>query len=289
MALFAMMNKNSAVKVYRIDTDKKTDADIVETFHNQQLYFEAHHCTELPFEAGYKPSYNECSVINKFTDATDLLDAVKRSTAMPVWDKNIGLENITALFMATEYPNVKNRIAIQSFSKKQILNASKYLWLRNNVFSLSDLMGFNLDDKLVAIIEDDKIKFRNFNNLRSIFDMNKYFSLATEKELESFVKQPIFDLPQGFDLNNLADTVIRKKVTLINESGILTKHTMAEITGAATTLKFDLKTSGTGAKTQIVMPSTKKEIKELLDFLDEDYFNSEITKQRFRSNSKRKA
>jgi len=289
MPLFAIMSKNSAVKIYRIEVDKKTDKEITLTFQNQLRYFETHHNTELTFDAGYSPSYNECSIIQNFTESAPLIDAVNRSTAMPKWEQKIGLEEVTALFMAPDYPANKNYIAIQSFSKKQILNASKYLWLSKGVFSMSDLLGFNLEDKLTAVIENDTIKFRNFNNLRSIFDMNQYFADATSNDIDNFVKQPIFDLPQGFNLHSLADNVIRKKVTLINKSGILSNHTVDQIKVAATTLSFPIKTSGAGVNEKIVMPTAKKEIKDLLDFLDEDYFNSEITKQRFRSNSKRKA
>ncbi|HCD7354121.1 TPA: hypothetical protein NDZ01_005297, partial [Klebsiella pneumoniae] len=53
MSLFAMMNKNSAVKVYRIDTDRQTDIKIKKIFDDQLSLFESHHNTELVFEAGY--------------------------------------------------------------------------------------------------------------------------------------------------------------------------------------------------------------------------------------------
>lgn len=289
MSLFAMMNKNSAVKVYRIDTDRQTDIKIKKIFDDQLSLFESHHNTELVFEAGYTPSYNECSYIDNFDEGKILLDAVQRSTAMPLWTKNVGLNDITAFFMAPAYPQVKDKIAIQTFSKKQILNESRYLWLSKNSFTMSDLLGFNLDDKLVAILEGDKIKFRNFNNLRSIFDMSPYFAEATKQEISDFVNQPVFNIPVGFDLPALADNVIRKKVTLINKSKILVNHTVTEIKNAALTLNFPIKTTGSGSSEKIEMPTNKKEIKELLNFLDEDYFNSEITKQRFRSKSKRKA
>lgn len=168
MPLFAVMKKTSAVRIYRIDTDQKTDKKIVATFKQQLIDFEKNHPKALPFEAGYSPDSNECSIINNFVEAAPLLDAVKRSTAMPKWDGTIGLEDVTALFMAPEYPANKDKIAIQIFSKKQILKSSKYLWLNNNVFSMSDLLGFNIDDKLVAIIENQSIKFRSFTSLRSI-------------------------------------------------------------------------------------------------------------------------
>ncbi|MDE1188217.1 MAG: hypothetical protein PW844_17270 [Pantoea sp.] len=287
MALFAIMNKTSAVRIYRVDTDKKTDTKITSAFRKQEADFETQYHKVLPFEAGYIPSSDECHSITGFQEAAPLLDAINRSTAIPKWDNSIGLDTVTAMFMAPDFPNNKDKIAIQTFSKRQILSASKYLWLNKNVFSMSDLLGFNLDDKLVAIIDGQRIKFRSFTNLRSIFDMNQYFAIATKTDLDNFTKEPAFDVPQGFNLDAVADNVIRKKVSLINKSGILKSIPVSKILSAAQNLNFPLITSGAGPAMKITMPTSKKEIKELLDFLDEDYFNSELTQVRYRSNSKR--
>lgn len=287
MPLFALMNSNSAIRVYRIDTDNNTDKKITDAFKLQQDDFEKNYHKALPFEAGYKPDSDECHKIVNFQESKPLLDAVNRSTAMPLWDQSVGLDKISALFIATDYPNNKDKIAIQRFNKKQILSSSKYLWLSNNTFSMSNALGFNLDDKLVAIIDNQTIKFKSFTNLRSLFDMNQYFALATDNDLKNFKDHPSFDIPLGFSLNTIADNVIRTKVSLINKSAILTTQGVDKIKTAATNLQFPLVTSGTGSNMKIVMPTQKKEIKELLDFLDEDYFKSELTQVRYRSNSKR--
>lgn len=289
MPLFAVMNNTSAIRVYRIETDKNTDVKIKASFQKQLTDFETDHHKILSFEAGYKPDSNECQKISNFDDADLLIDAVNRSTAIPKWDKSVGLDSVSALFMAPDFPQNPTKIAVQNFSKKQILSAAKYLWLSNNVFSMSDALGFNLDDKLVAVVNTKEIKFRSFTNLRSIFNMNKYFALATKTDLNNFTLESAFDVPQGFDLDAVADNVIRKKVALINKNGILNQLTVPQIAAAAQKLSFQLNTSGSGAAMKILMPVDKKSIKELLDFLDEDYFNSELTQVRYRSNSKRKA
>ncbi|MDC7871343.1 hypothetical protein TH60_17780 [Pantoea ananatis] len=287
MPLFAVMKKTSAVRIYRIETDQKTDKKITATFKQQLTDFENDYPKILPFAAGYNPDSDECSIINNFIEAAPLLDAVKRSTAIPKWDDSIGLDDVAALFMAPDYPTKKDKIAIQIFSKKQILKSSKYLWLNKNVFSMSELLGFNIDDKLVALVENQSLKFRSFTSLRSIFDMNQYFALATKQDIDDFTKHVSFDVPQGFDMNLVADNVIRKKVALINKSKILDTQPVDKIETAASNLNFPLVTSGVGKLKKIVMPTDKKLIKELLDFLDEDYFNSELTQVRYRSNSKR--
>lgn len=119
--------------------------------------------------------------------------------------------------------------------------------------------------------------------------MNQYFALATKKDIDKFTKHSAFDVPQGFDMDLVADNVIRKKVSLINKSKILDTLSVDKIETAANNLNFPLITSGAGNTKKIVMPTDKKLIKELLDFLDEDYFNSELTQVRYRSNSKRVA
>lgn len=68
MALFALMNKSSAVKVYRIDTDAKTDIEITDSFRKQLSDFEKDYPVVLTFDAGYSPSSNECQKIVNFIE-----------------------------------------------------------------------------------------------------------------------------------------------------------------------------------------------------------------------------
>lgn len=142
-------------------------------------------------------------------------------------------------------------------------------------------------DKLVAIIKKDKIYFRSFFKLRSIFDMTVYFQEATDQDLALFSNNAAFSVPEGLDLSVIADTPIRNKITLINKSGILDAELLPVLKSAAKKIGFPLKINNVGGQERIEMPQTKKEIKALLDFLDEDIFTSEISQKVFKSNSKR--
>jgi hypothetical protein len=98
---------------------------------------------------------------------------------------------------------------------------------RSTTFSKAVDVGFNLDDKLVAIIDNNTICFKSFFKLRSVFDMTSYFTAATDQDLDAFSQLPIFSIAQGFDIKNVADTVIRNKITLINQTGLLTPQNLA--------------------------------------------------------------
>lgn len=293
MALFALMNNNIETRILRIELDSDSSSTINKIFNDQKLHFESHHSTVINFSVGYTPSYDECFMLSNFQESAILIDAVTRSTAIPVWDPNvIDAVHIKALFVGIASPQNNELIALQTFNKKQILDTSKSFVMKlfgsANTFSKADNVGFNLDDKLVAIVDGTSIYFKSFFKLRSIFDMSNYFEEATDQEINAFAMHDAFDIPPQFELHTVADTVIRTKITLINKSGTLDTQTISKLKQAAHKINFPLNTSFVSGIEKIVMPEQKKEIKALLDFLDEDIFTSEISQTVYKSNSKRK-
>lgn len=292
MALFAVMNDNIATKILRIELDKAASTAVTGIFQQQKQYFEAHHNNKIPFYAGYSPKYDECFETLNFSASAELIDAVTRPTAIPILDPSvISIDNIKALFVGVDAPQNPNIIALQTFNKKQVLDTSKSflgtLVGKKTTFSKAINVGFNVDDKLVAIIDGSTIYFKSFFKLRSIFDMTSYFSAATDQELDTFALLPIFSTPQNFDLKKVADTVIRSKVTLINQTGLLTPQNLKLFKKEARKVKFALQTEINGGVEKIIMPSSKKDIKDLLDFIEEDIWISGISGRKFRAGSKR--
>lgn len=292
MPLFAVMDNQSAIKIVRIKLDRSASKMIDQTFQAQQQHFESHHSNIIPFYAGYNPSYSECFELDNFLDSTSLIDAVTRNTAMPEWKPDeISIDHIKALFVGVGNPKASDVIALQTFNKKQILDTSKSFVMAivgaANTFSKAEKVGFNIDDNLVAIVKGPKIYFRSFFKLRSIFDMNNYFQEATDQDLSIFASHAAFAVPPGFNIAAIADTPIRSKITLINKSGILDAQQLPTLKAAAQKIGFPLETTVSGNDEKIAMPQTKREIKALLDFLDEDIFTSEISQRIFKSNSKR--
>lgn len=293
MALFALMDNSVTTRILRIELDQSASSTINTIFSQQLSYFQSHHNSHINFSVGYTPNYNECFTLPNFNEANILIDAVTRNTAIPTWNPNtIDAKHIKALFVGTSSPQNNNIIAIQTFNKKQILDTSKSfimgLFGSRNTFSEASNIGFSLDEKLVAIINGTNIYFRSFFKLRSIFDMSSYFSGATNQELDDFSMHSAFNVPLGFSLSTIADTVIRTKVTLINKSGTLNTQSISTFRQAAQKINFPLITTTINGIEKIVMPQEKKDIKALLDFLDEDIFTSEITNTVYKSNSKRR-
>ncbi|MCL6409949.1 DUF4868 domain-containing protein [Pantoea agglomerans] len=292
MALFALVDKPGSPKILRIQLDKTASADVDTIFDSQTKHFEAHHSTKIPYYAGYTPRYNECFEIDNFVDSTPLFDAVSRPTAYDVWDPSkLKIDYIKALFVEVPSNSTQKKIGIQTFTKKQILDTSKSFVMgivaSKSTFSKAANIGFNIDDKLVAIIEANSICFQSFFKLRSVFNMSSYFAEATDQDIDDFTQKNVFILPQNFDLKKLADTVVRSKVTLINKTGALTPKNIPKFIAEAKKVRFQLETKVVNGQELIVIPSKLKDIKELLDFLEEDIFLSGISGKRYKAGSKR--
>jgi hypothetical protein len=83
-----------------------------------------------------------------------------------------------------------------------------------------------------------------------------------------------------------ANTVIRRKIALIKQSGVLEKFTTQQIVGTAQTFNVAIQTTQDG---KIILPTNPTQLRRLLRFLDEDYYESPLSQSRFLSNSKRVA
>lgn len=86
-----------------------------------------------------------------------------------------------------------------------------------------------------------------------------------------------------------ADSWIRRKVTLISQSQILDKVDPATIQGVARTFGINVQTVSIGGQDAIAMPAGKADLKKILRFLDEDYYQSALQSRNFVTNSKRPA
>jgi hypothetical protein len=89
--------------------------------------------------------------------------------------------------------------------------------------------------------------------------------------------------------NQSADTWVRKKVALILANGILKNIPLKTIAAAAKRQDIPLVAKKINGELVLVLPEDKKELKAVLQFLDEDDYNGPLTGTRYISNSKRRA
>jgi len=198
------------------------------------------------------------------------------------------LEGINALFTGRA-EGTKKIALIQSFDKRKIIsNKGLSIFHAANVFRKVEGVGLTLGTGLSAILEDKKLSFFSFHSARQIFDLTQYFKEATDEDLNEFAASNLVKVEDVSNFVATSDTWVRRKVALVMQSGILEKIELEATKTAALIFGINIQTEINGENVALVLPQDKRELKKLLRFLDEDYFQSVLSSTLHLSNSKRR-
>ncbi len=290
MNLFALTDDPSR-RILRIPLAQGVQTEVEQLFRSQEASFAAAGQEEIEFDGKYKPDENECLVIKSYDDLDNIHEAIGSPLATPEISADpAAFVAVKALF--TGYTSQTNeKIAlIQSFDKRKIISSAGFSLIHSaNVYRKLDGAGLTLDNKLSAILIDDTLKFFSFHVLRRIADVSQYFVEATNADLNDFAALDAILVEDNAALIVMADSWIRRKITLISQSKILDLVETKTIKDAAAQFNIGVITKLVDDREVIVLPTTKAELKKLLRFLDEDYFHSSLQNLAHMTNSKRRA
>ncbi len=286
MNLFALTNVPSA-RIVRFPLTAELQTEVEAVFAAQLAAFEAGIVETVVFDGRYIPDEGELLVIPDFPDVDGLRDAAANPLNVEVFDPTQhSLDSVKALF--TSYGNGgAERVLIQCFERRRLIaNKGVAMFFSGDTFRKMSDAGLTLDTKLLAVLEGASLKFQSFHFLRRVFDLTEHYNEATNEEVTAFAthaKMSVEDLP-GFLAS--ASQLVRKKIALIRQSGVLENFTSQQIVASAQAFNVQIAMNADG---RIVLPTNKTDLRRLLRFLDEDYYESALSQTRYVSNSKRVA
>lgn len=286
MNLFALMDV-AGPRLIRFPLSADLSVEIAAVFAQQHDNFFRGVDTIVPFDGRYTPEEGELLEISDFADVDGLLAAVANPLSIDQYDPNMhSLDLVRAIFAGFDVGGAP-RVLVQIFERRRLIaRAGLMLFFANNQFQKMTESGLSLDTKLLAVLEGTNLKFQSFHFAKRVFDLSEYFREATNEEVTVFAgheKLAVKDVQMFLDS---AGPQIRKKISLIRQSAVLENYSTDQIVAVAASMQFPLALSEDG---RIVVPDNNTELRKLLRFLDEDYYESPLSSTRFISNSKRRA
>lgn len=288
MNLFALTREASR-RIVRIPLSSEVQDEVIENFSQQEQQFRASAEEQVAFDGKYKPDDGECLFIDGYDDIDNLHWAIANPLSLPeISPVTSEFEEIKALFVGRA--DGDNRVAlIQAFDRRKILSTKGLsLFYATNVFRKVEGVGLTLGTGLSAILDNGKLSFFSFHAARQIFDLTQYFMEATDDDLKEFAANGAIKVADPAAFIAASDTWVRRKVALVMQSGILDKIDLIATKQTATVFGIDFQTATDGEKVALVLPGSKADLKKLLRFLDEDYFQSVLSSTPHLSNSKRR-
>ena len=205
------------------------------------------------------------------------------------FDEKIGdtYPPIKSVFVGNYYEKDESEmfhVAFQRFRKEQYISTNNInLFWTKNTFRREKAFGISISNAIDCYYSNDDLLFSSFFFARQVFDLNGYYRSATNKEVRQFTSCSILDFENSDDFATMANTVIRRKIALINDSGVLKSHSALEIKKLAQNVGIELAVNND----QIFIPNDKEQIKIILGFLDEEAYKGPFSQVTFLANSKR--
>ena len=286
---FALIkDSNGNCQIKRLRVNQPLQAELIQIFESQHELFERGVDTEVVFNGDWKPDANEVLTISDIPESIMMKDAINAnaSSFSDVVIANFVNEPIKAIFTGLT-TNGKARVFVQKFSLRQALSLSQLPLIKmqtGSTFVKTTDDIFTIDNKLVAIIEDNKTKFKNFHNARMVFDLSNFYKEATDDDLIKMTQHASLGITDLSTFIAEADSQVRKMSHAIQSLGILDSYTVTQISTAAANFPGVPVVVNNG---KITLPSDKKGLKEVLHFLLEDIYKGPLSGSNYQTNSKR--
>ena len=271
---FAILDDNS---VRKISLTQNVTTPIRNVFFNAGDSFLNEDTEEIEFDGNYILQEGEILYVE-----LEIPTAVKEveTNAIGIQVLDLSTEEIKTLFW---YEN--SVYYFQNFDKRKLLRNKNVILYSNQTYTKLEENAFIVEDNLNAIHRDGKFYFYSYANANKIFSLIEFYQEATNEKIKEFSEHKKILLDEQWFIEN-SNSIIRKHITLIQKSKILDNADTKKIKSKAKKFKLEIQLDGKG---KIKFPNDKKLCKDILIFLNEQYYIGLISGNKFKTSSKRNA
>ena len=241
----------------------------------------------IDYDPGYRPESGELFKAKTFKLPAELAAlASSAPTLRALTDDDLERGEARALVGVGHGASTRDTVLVfQSIDSRQVLRRSRLAFVMSgNVFRRLEGAGMVIRDVLDAVFEGGNLYFTSEHVVRRFLDLTGLFEEATKDEVHAFVGHKLFAVDDPAAVVELADQWVLRKVKMLASSGVLDSLGAKKVSERAKRFGLDFAVK----KSQLNRPRDRKTLKLLLKFLDEDYFQSDLTDAQFVVNSKRR-
>lgn len=275
-------------EILHLEVDKETQQTICQTFAAAVTNL-IEGKTRIPFDGGYKPNKDEFLSIEGFVLPDEIKEALRNPMGVTAYQKEEeGFPEIKAVFVGTysrSNGTEKFQVAFQKFRKEQYISIRGInLYFAKNTFRRERHFGINISDRIDCCYTEGELQFSSFFFARQVFDLTQFYRAALDPEVDEFTSHELLSVENPQIFKNMANTWIRRKIAMINDSGVLRKYSAAQIKKIAKSAGIEIEVEDQ----KLVIPNDKEQLKIVLGFLDEEVYKGPFSKVTLLANSKRR-
>ncbi len=286
--LFAILD-DQQTPIRRIPLTEQFRQDIGDFFSQQQQQFIDGKQT-IEFTGSYNVDSGEIFTINDYPLPESISNALGNPLNNPILNLKEETCRIKALFTG-HWTEQEQHVSFQVFNTGKLLSKGWTLIGSGDTYKKLEEPGLILNDKLTAQFQNGTLLFVSYHNTKRFLDLSNYYTAATDSDLDAFAENELFEFEDYTSFKGNADTIIRKKITLLQKNKVLDNLSVNDIQTVANNFNENIpdeyKITISTNDGKLIIPEDKKKLKELIRFLDEDYVTAPLTKRGCLTNSKK--
>lgn len=285
--LFALLD-DEETPIRRIPLTNQFQQELGTFFSKQQQDFIADKQT-IAFTGSYNVDLGEIFQIEDYPLPDVISNSLRNPLNNPVLNLNTETHRIKALFTGN-WTDQEQKVSFQVFDTSKLLSKGWTLIGSGDTYKKLEEPGLVLQEKLTAHYSEGSLLFVSYHNTKRFLDLSEYYAAATDTDLDTFAENELFEFEDQDTFKGNADSIIRKKIALLQRNNVLDNLSVNDIEIVANDLNQHVaeehKINVAINNGKLVIPKDKKQLKELIRFLDEDYVTAPLTKRRCLTNSK---
>jgi len=283
---YVIVGDTSEPTLRSVPIDRAMQQDLTAHINRLRLRYRTDDSDVIDYDPGYRPESGELFRAKKFTLPAELgALVVSAPTLQPLTDDDLERGDARALLAVGQGANGRDGVLVfQSIDSRQVLRRSRLaIVLSGSVFTRLEGAGMVIRDVIDAVFEGGDLYFASEHVVRRFLDISGLFEAATKDEVQAFVGHKLFAVDNPAVVAELADQWIRRKIKMLASSNMLDTLGAKKVAERAKRFGFAFPVK----RSRLVMPEDRKTLKILLKFLDDDYFQSDLSDSQFVVNSKR--
>ena len=223
------------------------------------------------------PADEECMIQNYIVDSTNAnyirKEDFKNLKVLYLIEKN---DNFTKIIFNRLYP----KLYIKSKSLISLGDDGVKIKLQNNSIE------FNHSVDAYWCGKEKRVYFKDFTKVKPIFKgIEKFYRVASEQEIDNFFQSPFFTTDEQFKKEKIGKKSLRNIALIMDDENIDLSDEEAKKKYIEYAHSFPINISFEEDKFKI---STNKELANVLNVLQENYFESYITKEKRETSGSKK-
>ena len=249
---------------------------------------------EIPFTTSDEPAAGEYFSICPYKLDKSLADTNSRNIKNTepfrinrILSSNILSRSIKGIvaFVQDDKNNDNELMLFQNFSKRQIIRPRNWLSFQGDSYEVIKGRFLGLDDKLTAVYSsrDKKLLFDKYPSASRILDLSDYYYVASNGDIRNLLEHRLFECEDMQSIMTNSKRFHRRRFAILKDSDILEKISAGDVEQVSNRHNLGIQVRGD----RIVFPENSDVAKTLLQLLNEEIYQGELSGTLFQANSKR--